>query len=107
MLKVRLKITIPRKTPVKLNTIDSNTIKGLEIELNWKTSNKTIKDIAWKRKNFYQYKLFSKYYLSEIKKADERNSWFSSCSFISPVNLKETPSLVSNPLKAISAVLTI
>ena len=88
MLKVRLKITIPRKTPVKLNTIDSNTIKGLEIELNWKTSNKTIRDIA-------------------VNKADERNSWFSSCSFISPVNLKETPSLVSNPLKAISAVLTI
>ena len=29
---------------------------------------KTIKDIAWKRKNFYQYKLFSKYYLSAIKK---------------------------------------
>ena len=29
---------------------------------------KTIKNIGWKRKNFHQYKLFAKYYLSETKK---------------------------------------
>ena len=32
---------------------------------------KTIKNIKWKRKNFYQYKLFSKYYISEIKKCSK------------------------------------
>ena len=32
------------------------------------TSVKTIKQIGWKRKNLIQYKIFSKYYLSEIKK---------------------------------------
>ena len=32
---------------------------------------KTIKNTAWKRKNLYQYKLFSKYYLSEIKKCNK------------------------------------
>ena len=32
------------------------------------TSVKTIKQIGWKRKNLMQYKIFSKYYLSEIKK---------------------------------------
>jgi hypothetical protein len=34
MLKVKLKITIPRKTPVKLKIIEARTINGLEIELN-------------------------------------------------------------------------
>ena len=32
---------------------------------------KAIKNTAWKRKNFNQYKLFSKYYLSEIKKCNK------------------------------------
>jgi len=34
MLNVKLKITIPRNTPVKLNTIDARTINGFEIETN-------------------------------------------------------------------------
>ena len=88
ILNVKLKITIPRNTPVKLNMIEIRTINGFETELNWKTNNKIIREIA-------------------VKRAEDKNSWFSSCSFISPVNLKLTFSGVSNPLKAISAVLTI
>ena len=34
------------------------------------TSVKTIKQIGWKRKNLIQYKIFSKYYLSAIKKCN-------------------------------------
>ena len=34
------------------------------------TSVKTIKQIKWKRKNLKQYKIFSKYYLSAIKKCN-------------------------------------
>ena len=38
-----MNITIPKRTPVKLNMIETKTIIGFDIELNWKISNKTIK----------------------------------------------------------------
>jgi len=34
ILNVKLNITIPRNTPVKLKIIDARTIKGFDIELN-------------------------------------------------------------------------
>ena len=34
ILNVKLKITIPRNTPVKLNMIEIRTINGFETELN-------------------------------------------------------------------------
>ena len=49
MLKVKLKITIPRNTPVKLKIIEARTINGLEIELNWKTNIRIIKAIPVRR----------------------------------------------------------
>ena len=88
MLKVKLKITIPRNTPVKLKIIEARTINGLEIELNWKTNIRTINAIP-------------------VRRAPERNDWFSACCFISPVNLKSTPWGVSKPEREISAVFTI
>ena len=88
ILKVRLKITIPRKTPVKLSIIEARTINGLEIELNWKTSSKRIKAIP-------------------VRRAPDKKDWFSACCFISPVNLKSTPCGVSKPEREISALFTI
>ena len=88
MLKVKLKTTIPRKTPVKLRIIEARTISGLEIELNWNTRIKIIKAIA-------------------VKSAPDKKDWFSACCFISPVNLKSTPWGVSKPDREISAVFTI
>ena len=43
MLNFMLNITIPKRTPVKLNMIEIRTIIGYDIELNWKISNITIK----------------------------------------------------------------
>ena len=75
-------------TPVKLNTIDARTINGFDIELNWNTSNKMISAIP-------------------VRRAPDKNSWFSDCCLISPVNLYSTPCGASYPDKAISAVFTI
>ena len=52
---------MPKRTPVKLNIIEIKTILGFDIELNWKTSNKTIKPNA---------------VINDLDKKD----WFSSCS---------------------------
>ena len=59
---------MPKRTPVKLNIIEIKTIIGFDIELNWKTSNKTIKPNA-------------------VINALDKKDWFSACSSISPVNL--------------------
>ena len=62
-----LKMLIPYKTPVKLKKIERRMINGLEIELNCKTSKKTINPKA-------------------VPNAPKRKFMFFSCSATSPVN---------------------